>query len=76
MPSPLDEVGDDEEVAGIFHAFDHLELEGQSLVILLGGAAGRDAMAVDPVFEPHLRATAQFRRLVDRRALAADREPR
>src|SRR5262249_18605459 len=28
--SPLDEVGNDEEIAGIFHAFDHAELEGQA----------------------------------------------
>ena len=42
---PLDEVGDDEEVAGILHAFDHLELEGQSLAIFLDRAAGREAVA-------------------------------
>ena len=42
---PLDEVGDDEEVAGIFHAFDDLELEGQSLAVFLDGAAGREPVA-------------------------------
>jgi len=71
----LDEVGDNEEVTGIFHACDHVELEGQSLAVVLDRSAGRDAMAVDPVFEPGLGALAQLRRLIDRRALAADREP-
>ena len=73
---PLDEVGDDEEVTGIFHACDHVELEGQPLAVVLDRAAGRDTMAVDPAFEPGLGALAQLRRLVDRRALAADREAR
>ena len=73
---PLDEVGDDEEVAGILHACDHVELEGQPLAIVLDRSAGRDAVAADPALEPGLGALAQLRRLVDRRALAADREPR
>ena len=37
---PLDEVGDDQEVAGIFHAFDHVELEGEPLAVILD-ACGR-----------------------------------
>ena len=41
---PLDEIGDDEEVAGIFHALDDAELEGEAVVILLSGMAGRDQM--------------------------------
>ena len=73
---PLDEVGDDEEVAGIFHAFDHLQLEGQTLAIFLDRAAGRDAVGGDPALEPRLGALAQFRRLVDRRAAFADGEAR
>ena len=32
---PLDEIRDDEEVAGIFHALDHAELEGEPLAIVL-----------------------------------------
>ncbi len=39
---PLDEVGDDQEVARILHAFDHLELEGEPIAVVLDGAAGRE----------------------------------
>ena len=39
---PLDEVGDDQEVAGIFHPLDHLQLEGEPLAVFLDGAAGRE----------------------------------
>ena len=73
---PLDEVGDDEEVAGIFHAGDHVELEGQPLAIVLDRAAGRDAVVADPLLESGLGALAQLRRLVDRGALAAHGESR
>ena len=73
---PLDEVGDDEEVARILHAFDHLELEGQALAIVLDRPPGCHAVAADPALEPGLGALAQLRRLVDGRALAADREAR
>ena len=42
---PLDEIGDDEEIAGIFHALDHAELEGEPVVIILRrcGRARADA---------------------------------
>ncbi len=36
---PLDEIGDDQEIAGIFHALDDFELERQSFAIVLDGAA-------------------------------------
>ncbi len=73
---PLDEIGDDEEVAGVFHAFDHVELEGEALAVLLVGVALRDAEAREPELEPLLRALAQLRGLVDRGAARADREAR
>ena len=43
---PLDEVGDDEEIAGEFHLHDDVELEGEALVVMLRGrspARARDA---------------------------------
>src|SRR5262249_39660713 len=71
---PLDEVGNDQEIAGIVHAFDHVELEGQTLAIILDRVAGRDPMGLDPMFESSLGALAQFRGFVDRRAVPADRD--
>ena len=49
---PLDEIGDDEEVAGIFHAADDAELEIEPLVIVLGGVPLRDAVALEPPLQP------------------------
>ena len=48
---PLDEVGDDQEVAGILHPLDDAELEGEPLAIVLGGAAGREPVRGKPPFE-------------------------
>src|SRR5262249_10706149 len=36
---PLDEVGNNQEIAGIFHAFDDIELEGQAFAIVLDRVA-------------------------------------
>jgi hypothetical protein len=49
---PLDEVGDDEEVAGIFHAGDDAELEIEPFVIFLLGVPLRDAVALEPPLQP------------------------
>ena len=73
---PLDEIGDDEEVAGIFHALDHAELEGEPLAIVLDRVAGRDAVHGEPALKPRFGAPAQLGRLVDRRAALAGREAR
>ena len=73
---PLDEVGDDQEVAGIFHAFDHVELEGEPVAVVVDGAAGRSPVRLDAALEPRLRALAQLGRLVDRGTALADREAR
>ena len=48
---PLDEIGNDEEVAGIFHAGDDAELEGKPLAVILGGVAGRQRIAGEPALE-------------------------
>src|SRR5205823_9400012 len=73
---PLDEVGDDEEVAWIFHALDHLEFEGEPRAIVLLGMTGRDAVACEPQCKPGLGAGSQLDRLVDGGAALADREAR
>ena len=73
---PLDEIGDDQEVAGIFHPLDDAELEIEPLAVVLGGAAGRQPMRNDPALEAFDRLPAQFRGLVDRRMIFADREAR
>ncbi len=72
---PLDEIGDDEEVAGIIHPLDDAELEGEPLVVLFANGAFRHAVLGDAAVEPFLGALAQFARLVDRLA-AGQREPR
>ena len=44
---PLDEVGDDQEVAGILHPLDDVELEVEPLAVVLVGAAGREPVRGD-----------------------------
>src|SRR5439155_16983664 len=73
---PLDEVGHDQEVAGIFHALDHAELEGQALAVLFDRAAGSEAVRGDALLEAGLRALVQLGRLINRTAALADREAR
>ena len=71
---PLDEVGDDQEVAGIFHAGDDAQFELEPLAVFVFGAAGRDAGAGKPLRQAGLGALAQFARLVDH--AVADRKAR
>ena len=71
---PLDEVGDDEEVAGIFHPLDHLQLEGEPLAVFLDGAAGREPVRRDAALQARLGARPQLGAFVDR--AVADREAR
>ena len=73
---PLDEVRDDQEVAGIFHPLDDVELEIEPLPVILGGAAGREPVHGDALLEPLDRLAAQLRALVDRGLVLADREAR
>ena len=62
---PLDEVGDDQEVARIFHALDDIELEGEPRVDSLPAIQpARDAVQRDLALKPLLRALAQFGALV------------
>ena len=49
---PLNEIRDDKEVAGVFHALDHAELEGEPLVIGLDAVTGRERMPGQTVLEP------------------------
>ena len=61
---PLDEIGDDQEVAGIFHAGDDAELEGEPLAIILGGVAVGEAVPLQALFEAGFGGVAQRLRLV------------
>ena len=61
---PLDEIGNDEKVAGILHALDHAELEGQPVVVLVDGAAVSGAVTRQPLLEAGLGGVAQFLHLV------------
>ena len=64
---PLDEIGHDQEVAGVAHRFDDAELEVQPFAIgrgcrcplLLGVAAGQD-MIGQPLLQPFGRPVAQL----------------
>ena len=69
---PLNEIGDDQEVAGIFHAGDDAQFEIEPRAVFVFGMAGRDARARQPSAEARFRALAQFARLV----AVADREAR
>ena len=71
---PLDEVGDDQEIARIFHARDHIELEGETLTVVLLDRAVGDAVQRDLALKPLLRALSQFRGFVH--LLGADGEAR
>ena len=61
----MNEVGDNQEIARIFHRRDDIEFEGKTLVILVLRRAGRDAVQRDLAFEPVFGALAQFPGLVD-----------
>ena len=56
---PLDEVGDDQEVARILHLDDDAELEFEPLLILGDGHALDHAVAFEPALEPGVRLDAQ-----------------
>ena len=58
---PLDEVGDDEEVALIVHAGDDVELEGEAIGVRLGIEARRRALLLEPPGETSLRLAAKLR---------------
>ena len=70
---PFDEVGNDQEVAGIFHALDDAELEFQPLAVLVLGVALGEPLRGEPAGEALLGLPAQFGGLVD---LAVRRRPR
>ncbi len=73
---PGDEVGNDQEVARIFHLGDNAELECQPLAVFVHGVAFGDAGAGEPPLQSCLRALAQFVGLVDDAAALADRKAR
>ena len=77
---PLDEIGDDQEVTGIFHSLDDAELETQAFAIILLADPRRAAVQDQPLDQPLLGLAAQFRRFVVLGAggtgILADREPR
>ena len=67
---PLNEIGDDEEVAGVFHALDDAELEGEPIVVILDGMARRERMPRQTALKPGAGGAAQLLRLVCFFALA------
>ena len=73
---PLDEVGDDQEVTGIFHPRDHADLEIKPFPVFVDRMAGGHASGLQAPLKPVFRALAQFARLVERFAVFADREAR
>ena len=61
---PLDEIGDDQEVAGIFHRLDDAELEIEPLAIILLLETRREALRREPAGEPLLRLPAKLARFL------------
>ncbi len=57
---PLDEVGDDQEVARIFHAGDDVEFEGKPLLIILRGHSRCETVNLQPSRQALLRLPAQL----------------
>ena len=49
---PFDEVRHDQEVARIVHAVDHVDLEGETLLVFLFRGAGRQAVNLQAPREP------------------------
>ena len=64
---PLDEVGDDQEVARIFHPLDDAELEIEPLAVVVDGLPRGEAERLDAARQPFLGLAAQLGRLVHRR---------
>ena len=60
---PLDEIGDDEEIALVVHAGDDIELEGETLGIGLGVVTWGCPLGGEPARESCLGLAAQFNRL-------------
>ena len=76
---PFDEVRHDQEVARIVHAVDHVDLEGETLLVFLFGRAGRQAVNLQAPREPLPGLALQLRGLLGFRVGAragADREAR
>ena len=67
---PLDEIGDDQKVAGVFHLLDDAELEGQPFVIVLGRLAGRERMPREAPLKTRARRLSQLLGFVRRGRLA------
>ena len=65
---PFDEVGDDQEVAGEFHAGDDVEFEGEARDVDLALDARREAAAREAHLEPDLGLTLQLGCFVGRGA--------
>src|SRR6516162_5376131 len=62
---PLDDVGDDEEIAGKTHPDDRLELEFQPVAVRLGGRLIESTQGCKAFAEPGMRGAAQSRLLVE-----------
>ena len=73
---PLDEIGDDQKVAGIFHAGDDAELEGEPLPIIFGGEPVGGAVPLQALFEAGFGGVAQRLRLVHLALAAFGGKPR
>ena len=62
---PLDEVGDDEEIAGEFHVDDDVELEGETPGVVFLGASGREAVRGKARAQALVRLTPELLLLVE-----------
>ena len=62
---PLDEVGDDEEIAGELHVDDDVELEGEAARVVLLGASGREAVRGKARAQAVARLTSELLLLVE-----------
>src|SRR5262245_4766197 len=73
---PLDEVGDDQEIARIFHPRDDTQFEVEPLAVFVNRVARRDAGGCEALLKPRLGASAQFACLVEGLAVVAHRKAR
>src|SRR5262249_31283022 len=72
----LDEIGNDQEIARVFHAGDHTKLEIEPFPILIDSMAWRDTCGFNSAFKALLRTLAQLARFIEHLFVIACRKAR
>src|SRR5262249_1176361 len=73
---PLDEIGNDQEIARVFHAGDHTKLEIEPFPILIDSMTWRDARGFNSAFKALLRTLPHFAPFIEHLFVIAWRKAR